>query len=43
MSDDLRDRIAEVLTGHPIGNGYYGTGFEILVRRPAVGEDESDE
>ena len=25
MSDDLRDRIAGVLTGHPIGGGYYGT------------------
>ena len=25
MSDDLRDRIADVLTGHPIGSGYYGT------------------
>ena len=24
MSDDLRDRIAEVLTGHPIGSGCYG-------------------
>ena len=25
MSDELRDRIADVLTGHPIGGGYYGT------------------
>ena len=24
MSDDLRDRIAEVLTGHPIVSGYCG-------------------
>ena len=24
MSDDLRDRIADVLSGHPIGSGYYG-------------------
>ena len=32
MSDDLRDRIAEVLCGHPIGSGYYGT---------SVGRDEA--
>ena len=25
------------------GNGYYGTGFEILVRRPAAGEEGNDE
>ena len=25
MSEDLRDRIADVLCGHPIGDGYYGT------------------
>ena len=25
MSDELRDRIADVLSGHPIGSGYYGT------------------
>ena len=25
MSNDLRDRIADVLSGHPIGSGYYGT------------------
>ena len=25
MSEDLRDRIADVLSGHPIGDGYYGT------------------
>ena len=25
MSNDLQDRIAGVLTGHPIGGGYYGT------------------
>ena len=25
MIDDLRDRIAAVLSGHPIGGGYYGT------------------
>ena len=25
MSDDLRDRIADVLSGHPVGSGYYGT------------------
>ena len=25
MSDDLRDRIADALCGHPIGSGYYGT------------------
>lgn len=23
--DDLRDRIADLLFGHPIGRGYYGT------------------
>ena len=32
MSDDLRDRIADVLSGHPIGSGYYGT---------SVGMDEA--
>ena len=25
MIDDIRDRIADVLSGHPIGSGYYGT------------------
>ena len=25
MSNDLQDRIAGVLSGHPIGGGYYGT------------------
>ena len=25
MSDELRDRIADELAGHPIGSGYYGT------------------
>lgn len=25
MSDDLRDRIADALSGQPIGSGYYGT------------------
>ena len=25
MGDELRDRIADVLSGHPIGGGYYGT------------------
>lgn len=25
------------------GNGYYGTGFEILIRRPAIGKGETDE
>ena len=29
MSDDLRDRIAEVLSGHPIGGGYYGTNVGV--------------
>ena len=29
MSDDLRDRIADVLSGHPIGSGYYGTSVGI--------------
>ena len=24
MTDDLRDRIADVLCGHPIGRGYFG-------------------
>ena len=32
MSDDLRDRIADVLSGHPIGSGHYGTN---------VGTDEA--
>ena len=32
MSNDLQDRIAGVLTGHPIGGGYYGT---------TVGRDEA--
>ena len=32
MSDELRDRIAGVLSGHPIGSGYYGTN---------VGTDEA--
>lgn len=34
MSDGLRDKIAEVLSGHPIGSGYYGTN---------VGMDEAQE
>ena len=25
MSNDLRDRIADVLSGHPVGSGDYGT------------------
>ena len=25
MSEELRDRIADVLSGRPIGGGYYGT------------------
>ena len=29
MSDDLRDRIADVLAGHPIGSGYYGTSVGV--------------
>ena len=29
MSNDLRDRIADVLSGHPIGSGYYGTNVGI--------------
>ena len=29
MSDDLRDRIADVLSGHPIGGGYYGTSVGV--------------
>ena len=29
MSDELRDRIADVLSGHPIGSGYYGTSVGI--------------
>ena len=32
MTDELRDRIADVLSGHPIGSGYYGT---------SVGRDEA--
>ena len=32
MSDELRDRIADVLSGHPVGRGYYGT---------SVGRDEA--
>ena len=32
MIDDLRDRIADVLSGHLIGSGYYGT---------SVGRDEA--
>ena len=32
MSNDLRDRIADVLSGHPVGSGYYGT---------SVGRDEA--
>ena len=23
--DELRDRIADALSGHPVGSGYYGT------------------
>ena len=29
MSDDLRDRIADALAGHPIGSGYYGTSVGV--------------
>ena len=29
MSDELRDRIADVLSGHPIGDGYYGTSVGV--------------
>lgn len=29
MSDELRDRIAEALSGHPIGSGYYGTSVGV--------------
>ena len=29
MSDDLRDRIADALCGHPIGSGYYGTSVGV--------------
>lgn len=29
MSDDLRDRIADELAGHPIGAGYYATSVGI--------------
>ena len=32
MSGELRDRVADVLSGHPIGSGYYGTN---------VGADEA--
>ena len=28
MSDELRDRIADVLSGHPVGSGYYGTSVD---------------
>ena len=34
MSDELRDRIADELAGHPIGTGYYAT---------SVGMDEARE
>ena len=29
MSEELRDRIADVLSGHPIGGGYYGTSVGV--------------
>ena len=29
MSNDLRDRIADVLSGHPVGSGYYGTNVGV--------------
>ena len=34
MSEEQRDRIADALSGHPIGGGYYGT---------SVGMDEARE
>lgn len=29
MSDDLRGRIADALSGHPVGSGYYGTSVGV--------------
>ena len=42
MSDDLRDRIAEVLSGHPIGDGYYGTSVGVDEALDMAGEVIAD-
>lgn len=35
---DLRDRIADALTGHPIGSGYYGTNVGVDEARDMADE-----